>query len=49
MVDNKRKQILSHIVANAMNPQTGGAHPPQRIENAIIEAKSNTISRLPEL
>ena len=39
MVDNKRKQILSHIVANAMNPQTGGAHPPQRIENAIIEAK----------
>ena len=41
MVDNKRKQILSHIVANAMNPQTGGAHPPQRIENAIIEAKYN--------
>ena len=41
MVANKRKQILSHIVANAMNPQTGGAHPPQRIENAIIEAKYN--------
>ena len=41
MIDNKRKQILSHIVANAMNPQTGGAHPPQRIENAIVEAKYN--------
>ena len=39
MVDNKKKQILSHITANAMNPQTGGAHPPQRIENAIVEAK----------
>ena len=39
MVDNKKKQILSHIAANAMNPQTGGAHPPQRIENAIVEAK----------
>mgnify|MGYP005641979281 FL=1 len=41
MIGNKRKQILSHIVANAMNPQTGGAHPPQRIENAIVEAKYN--------
>ena len=41
MIDKKKKQILSHIVANAMNPQTGGAHPPQRIENAIIEAKYN--------
>jgi len=39
MVDNKKKQILSHIAANAMNPQTGGAHPPQRIENAIVEVK----------
>ena len=35
MVEQKRKQIVAHIVANAMNPQTGGAHPPQRIENAI--------------
>ena len=41
MIDKKKKQILSHIVANAMNPQTGGAHPPQRIENAIVEAKYN--------
>ena len=41
MINKKKKQILSHIVANAMNPQTGGAHPPQRIENAIIEARYN--------
>ena len=39
MVDQKKKQIIAHIVANAMNPQTGGPHPPQRIENAIDEAR----------
>jgi len=39
MVEQKRKQIVAHIVANAMNPQTGGPHPPQRIENAIEEAR----------
>ena len=39
MVELKKKQIIAQIVANAMNPQTGGAHPPQRIENAIEEAR----------
>ena len=39
MVEQKRKQIIANIDANAMNPQTGGPHPPQRIENAIDEAK----------
>ena len=39
MVDQKKKQIIAHVVANAMNPQTGGPHPPQRIENAIDEAR----------
>ncbi len=39
MVDQKKKQIVAHIVANAMNPQTGGPHPPQRIENAMDEAR----------
>ncbi|MEC9332831.1 MAG: ribosome assembly factor SBDS [Candidatus Thermoplasmatota archaeon] len=39
MIEQKRKQIIAYIVANAMNPQTGGAHPPQRIENAIEEAQ----------
>ncbi len=35
----KRKQIVSHIAANAINPQTGTPHPPQRIEVAMEEAK----------
>ena len=48
MIDNKKKQILSHIVANAMNPQTGGAHPPQRIENAIVEAKYGNLFQMYE-
>ena len=39
MVEQKRKRIIAHIVANAMNPQTGGPHPPQRIENAIDEVR----------
>jgi ribosome maturation protein SDO1 len=39
MVEQKRKQIISHIAANAMNPQTGGPHPPQRIENALKEVR----------
>ena len=39
MVEQKKKQIVAHVVANAMNPQTGGPHPPQRIENAIEEAR----------
>ena len=38
-VEQKRKRIISHIAANAMNPQTGGPHPPQRIENAIEEIR----------
>jgi len=37
MVEKKRKRIINYISANAMNPQTGGPHPPQRIENAMEE------------
>ena len=37
MLEQKRNRIISHIAANAMNPQTGGPHPPKRIENAIVE------------
>ena len=44
MVEQKRKRIISHIVANAMNPQTGGPHPIQRIENAIEENTSSSDS-----
>ncbi len=35
----KRKRIISYIAANAVNPQTGTPHPPQRIELALEEAK----------
>ena len=39
MIEEKRKQIISTIAREAMNPQTKTPHPPQRIENAIAEAK----------
>jgi ribosome maturation protein SDO1 len=39
MLEAKRKQVVQYIAANAINPQTGAPHPPQRIENAMEEAK----------
>lgn len=39
MLEAKRKQIVQYIAANAINPQTGAPHPPQRIENAMEEGK----------
>ena len=39
MQENKRKQIVTSIVRNAINPQTGAPHPAQRIELAMKEAK----------
>ena len=39
MLDAKRKQIVQYIAQNAINPQTGAPHPPQRIEIAMEEAK----------
>jgi ribosome maturation protein SDO1 len=39
MLEAKRRQIIQYIAANAINPQTGAPHPPQRIENAMEEAK----------
>ena len=39
MTETKRKQIVAFIAANAINPQTGAPHPPQRIEIAMEEAK----------
>ncbi|HEV2520179.1 MAG TPA: ribosome assembly factor SBDS [Thermoplasmata archaeon] len=35
----KRRQVVSAIARNAMNPQTGAPHPPARIESAMTEAK----------
>lgn len=39
MVETKRRQIVDYISRNAINPQTGAPHPPQRIEAAMEEAK----------
>lgn len=39
MLEAKRKQIVHYIATNAINPQTGAPHPPQRIEIAMDEAK----------
>lgn len=39
LVERKRKRVIAHIVANAMNPQTDLPHPPQRIENALQEVR----------
>lgn len=39
MQEAKRKGIISHIARNAINPQTGGPHPPARIEAAMEEAR----------
>lgn len=37
--DQKKKQIINMIHRNAVDPKTHLPHPPQRIENAIEEAK----------
>ncbi len=39
MLEQRRKEIISFIALNAINPQTNTPHPPQRIENAMEEAK----------
>ncbi|HDP96709.1 MAG TPA: ribosome assembly factor SBDS [Euryarchaeota archaeon] len=39
MLEGKRKAIIAHIARNAINPQTGTPHPPNRIASAMEEAK----------
>jgi ribosome maturation protein SDO1 len=39
MIIEKRRQIVAFIARHAENPQTGVPHPPQRIENALEEAR----------
>jgi len=41
MTDERRRQVVTFIARNAVNPQTGHPHPPQRIEMAMDEAKVN--------
>ncbi len=40
MQENKRKMIVEYIARHAMNPQTGGPHPPSRIETAMEETRA---------
>ncbi|MEE8401021.1 MAG: ribosome assembly factor SBDS [Candidatus Hydrothermarchaeaceae archaeon] len=39
MMEDKKRQIVTSIVRNGINPQTGAPHPPLRIEKAMDEAK----------
>jgi len=39
MTEEKRKQIVTYIARNAINPLAKAPHPPQRIENAMEEAR----------
>jgi ribosome maturation protein SDO1 len=39
MTEEKRKQIVTYISHHAINPQLKAPHPPQRIENAMNEAR----------
>ena len=41
MIAEKRRQVITFISRNAINPQTGLPHPPQRIEMAMEEARVN--------
>jgi ribosome maturation protein SDO1 len=38
MLEEKRRQVVTFISRNAINPQTMTPHPPQRIERAMEEA-----------
>ncbi len=38
ILEDKKRQIISIIAANAINPQTKTPHPPMRIEHAMDEA-----------
>jgi ribosome maturation protein SDO1 len=41
MIEDKRRQVITFISRNAVNPQTGHPHPPHRIEMAMEEARVN--------
>lgn len=39
MLEKRRLEVISFISRNTINPQTKAPHPPQRIENAMVQAK----------
>lgn len=44
---NKRKRIIDIIHKNGVDPTTHAPHPPQRIENALVEAKFHVDEYMP--
>lgn len=46
MLEDRKKQIITIISQNAINPQTKSPHPPARIDKAMVEARVDvTISK----
>ena len=41
MIEEKRRQVITFIARNSINPQNGLPHPPARIERAMEEARVN--------
>jgi len=39
LMEEKRKQVITIIATNSMDPRTKAPHPAQRIENAMVEAR----------
>lgn len=39
LIEDKRKQIISFISRNCIDPRTGTPHPPMRIEQAVAQVK----------
>lgn len=44
VVNQKKKQIITILAKNCINPQTKKPHPPARLEKALQEAKYNIIT-----
>ncbi|MHA2059449.1 MAG: ribosome assembly factor SBDS [Candidatus Ranarchaeia archaeon] len=41
ITEQKRRQVITFLSKNAVNPETGYPHPPERLDRALTEAKVN--------
>ncbi|MHA2407146.1 MAG: ribosome assembly factor SBDS [Candidatus Ranarchaeia archaeon] len=41
LTEQKRRQVITFLAKNAVNPDTGYPHPPERLDRALTEAKVN--------
>jgi ribosome maturation protein SDO1 len=41
LTEQKRRQVITFLSKNAVNPDTGYPHPPERLDRALTEAKVN--------